>query len=82
MPFIIRMMDMVTIWLSGLLALEVRAQTDLNLPIPWDLKGYYSLIAVGGLLFLFFSNEVYRSWRGAALPFMLARVTGSWLMVF
>ncbi|NBY21883.1 MAG: hypothetical protein EBQ73_03265 [Gammaproteobacteria bacterium] len=61
--------------------LEVRAQTDLNLPIPWDLKGYYSLIAVGGLLFLFFSNEVYRSWRGAAVPFMLARVTGSWLMV-
>ena len=81
MPFIIRMMDMLTIWLSGLLALEVRAQTDLNLPIPWDLKGYYSLIAVGGLLFLFFSNEVYRSWRGAAVPFMLARVTGSWLMV-
>jgi len=81
MPFIIRMMDMLTIWLSGLLALEVRAQTDLNLPIPWDLKGYYSLIAVGGLLFLLFSNEVYRSWRGAAVPFMLARVTGSWLMV-
>ena len=81
MPAIIRLMDVATIIFSGWIALHLRLVFPLEGPFPEDLRPYYSLIASAGIVFLALSREVYRSWRGAALPFMLARVTSTWLLV-
>ena len=81
MPAIIRLMDVATIIFSGWIALHLRLVFPLEAPFPEDLRSYYSLIASAGIVFLALSREVYRSWRGAALPFMLARVTSTWLLV-
>ncbi len=81
-PFIIRLMDVLLIWLAGYLALNLRRVIHLpSVQFPENLTGYHSLIAGAGFVFLVFSREVYRSWRGAALPMMLARVAATWLGV-
>lgn len=81
MPVIIRLMDVLLIWVAGYLALNLRRVVALPVYLPDNLSGYYSLIAGAGILFLLISREVYRSWRGASIPMMLARVTGTWLAV-
>ena len=81
MPIIIRLMDVLLIWIAGYVALNLRQVTFLPAYLPENFSGYYSLIAGAGVIFLVISREVYRSWRGAAMPLMLARVTGTWLLV-
>ena len=81
-PFIIRLLDVLLIWLAGAMALNVRRVIHVpEVVFPENLTGYYSLIASAGLVFLVFSREVYRSWRGSALPMMLMRVAATWLAV-
>jgi hypothetical protein len=77
MPIIIRLMDVLLIWIAGYVALNLRQVTFLPAYLPENFSGYYSLIAGAGVIFLVISREVYRSWRGAAMPLMLARVTGT-----
>lgn len=75
-------MDVLLIWLAGYLALNLRKVTLLPaVEFPEDLAGYHSLIAGAGFVFLVFSREVYRSWRGSAMPMMLLRVAATWLAV-
>lgn len=80
-PYMTRLLDTVIIWLAGFLALYFRRALDLSVDFPASMEAYYSLIIAGGLLFSLFPGGVYRSWRGAAMPSMLARVTGRWLLV-
>ena len=81
-PFIIRLMDVLLIWFSGYLALNLRKVIQVpDVEFPENLTGYHSLIAGAGFVFLVFSREVYRSWRGSALPMMLMRVAATWLGV-
>ena len=80
-PVLIRLLDLLLIALSGWLALHVRRMFDLPVYLPDSLSGYYSLMAAGGMVFLALSRDVYQSWRGAALPIMLARVAGTWALV-
>lgn len=81
-PFIIRLLDVLLIWLAGALALNARKVIHVpEVVFPENLTGYHSLIASAGLIFLVFSREVYRSWRGSALPMMLMRLAATWLAV-
>jgi putative colanic acid biosysnthesis UDP-glucose lipid carrier transferase len=80
-PYLVRLGDAVIICLAGYLALQVRRVLDVPVEFPRDLAGYYGLIAVGALLFAALSGEAYRSWRGAQMPTMLAKVAGRWLVV-
>ncbi|WP_216261275.1 undecaprenyl-phosphate glucose phosphotransferase [Polynucleobacter sp. UB-Piko-W3] len=79
--YMLRLGDGLVILVSGLLALNIRQVLNLPIEFPSNLSGYYSLIAVGALLFSTLSGGVYRSWRGALMPAMLARITGRWLLV-
>lgn len=63
------------------MALELRSKYDGVAFEITDLGGYYSLMAAGGLLFLVLSKGVYGSWRGKAIPSMLARISWTWSMV-
>lgn len=80
-PYIVRLGDAVIICLAGYLALHVRRVLDIPVEFPKDMAGYYGLIVVGALLFAVLSGEAYRSWRGAQMPAMLAKVAGRWLVV-
>lgn len=79
--YLLRLGDGLVIFISGLLALNIRKVLNLPIEFPVNLSGYYSLIAVGALLFATLSGSVYRSWRGAVMPAMLAKITGKWLLV-
>ncbi len=81
MPVLIRLLDVLLIWLAGYLALYSRRFIQPPPQLPDSLAGYYSLIAAAGLIFLLLSKEVYRSWRGVAIPFMLVRVGVTWSLV-
>ena len=80
-PYVTRLLDTLIIWLAGFLALFFRQVLDVPVDFPASMEGYYSLIIAGGLLFSLYPGGVYRSWRGAAMPSMLARVTGRWLII-
>jgi putative colanic acid biosynthesis UDP-glucose lipid carrier transferase len=80
-PFLVRLGDAIIILMAGYMALHVRRVLDLPVQFPIDLSGYYALMAVGALLFAVVSGDVARSWRGAQMPVMLAKVAGRWLMV-
>jgi putative colanic acid biosynthesis UDP-glucose lipid carrier transferase len=79
--YILRLGDGLIIVVSGYLALNIRRILDLPVEFPSNLSGYYSLMMVGALLFAGLPGGVYRSWRGAQIPEMLARITGRWLLV-
>ena len=81
MPLIIRALDVLMMVLGGFIALSLRQQIELPIPMPEDLRAYYSLMAAAVVVFLVLSKEVYRSWRGTALPAMLGKIAGTWLMV-
>ena len=76
-----KLLDATTIFLAGYLALHIRSVLPVPFEYAGDLSGYYSLIIVGSLLFVALSKSMYRSWRGAQSPAMLAQVIGSWLIV-
>lgn len=77
--YLVRAADGLSIVLAGYLALHVRRVLDLPIEFPNDLSGYYGLITVAALLFAALPAEVYRSWRGAQIPSMLAGVSGRWV---
>ncbi len=81
LEYFIRIGDAAIICAVGYLALHVRRVLNLPIEFPTDLAGYFGLIAAGALLFALLSGEAYRSWRGAQLPAVLAKVTGRWLVV-
>lgn len=80
-PYLIRLGDALIIFIAGYIALHIRRTLNLPIEFPEDLSGYYSLIVVGALLFSSTSGGVYRSWRGAQMPAMLAKVIAHWLIV-
>ena len=77
-PYLVRLTDGLSIVLAGFLALHVRQVLNLPIEFPRDLSGYYGLISVAALVFAALPAEVYRSWRGAQMPAMLAGVAGRW----
>ena len=77
-PYLVRLADGASIVLAGFLALHVRRVLSLPIEFPSDLSGYYGLISVAALVFAALPAEVYRSWRGAQMPAMLAGVAGRW----
>ena len=77
-PHLVRLADGASIVLAGFLALHVRRVLNLPIEFPSDLSGYYGLISVAALVFAALPAEVYRSWRGAQMPAMLAGVAGRW----
>lgn len=77
-PYLIRLTDGVSIILVGTMALHVRQVLNLPIDLPNDLSGYYGLISVAALVFAALPGNVYRSWRGAQMPAMLAEVAGRW----
>lgn len=79
-PYMVRLGDAVIICLAGYLALHLRRVLDIPVEFSKDLAGYYGLVAVGALLFAALSGEAYRSWRGAQIPAMMAKVAGRWLV--
>ena len=81
MPAIIRTLDVLLIAQAGFMALNIRRLFDLPVYLPDDLSGYHSLMAAAAIVFLLLSRPVYRSWRSAALPMMMARVAVSWASV-
>lgn len=77
-PYLVRLTDGLSIAFAGFLALHVRQVLNLPIELPSDLSGYYGLISVAALVFAALPAEVYRSWRGAQMPAMLAGVAGRW----
>ncbi len=80
-PLLVRFGDAVIVFMAGAMALHVRQVLRLSIEMPGDLSGYYGVVSAGALLFALFSGDVYRSWRGAQMPAMLAKVAGRWLAV-
>lgn len=80
-PYLVRLADAISIVMAGIFALKVRRVMDLPIEFPDDLSGYYALISVAALLFAALPAEVYRSWRGAQIPSMLAGVAGRWAVL-
>lgn len=81
LPWLIRLGDAFFVFCAGFLSLEFRPNWSFTYEFPQDLSAYYNLIAFGALLFAFLSNGVYQSWRGAALPSILAMVGITWGVV-
>ena len=79
--YLVRAADALSIVVAGYLALHVRRVLDLPIEFPKDLSGYYGLISVAALLFAALPAEVYRSWRGAQIPAMLAGIAGRWAVL-
>ena len=77
-PYLVRLADGASIVLAGFLALHVRRVLNLPIEFSHDLSGYYGLISIAALVFAALPAEVYRSWRGAQMPAMLAGVAGRW----
>jgi len=80
-PLLVRFGDAVIVFVAGAMALHVRQVLRLSIEMPGDLSGYYGVVSAGALLFALLSGDVYRSWRGAQMPAMLAKVAGRWLAV-
>lgn len=79
MVYLVRLADALAILLGGVLALEARRYLASFSEPASGLGGYYALISVAALIFALLPAQVYRSWRGAELPTMLAGVAGRWL---
>ena len=77
-PYLVRLVDGLVIVFVGLFALQVRQVLNLPIDLPNDLSGYYGLISIAALIFVALPGKVYRSWRGAQIPAMLAEVAGRW----
>lgn len=81
LPWVIRLGDALLVFGTGFFSLDFRSKLAFSYEFPQDLSSYYNLIGFGTLLFVFLSNGVYQSWRGAALPSILAKVGVTWSVV-
>lgn len=77
--YLVRLADGLAILLGGILALETRRYLASFSEPASGLGSYYALISVAALFFALLPAQVYRSWRGAELPTMLAGIAGRWL---
>ncbi len=80
-PYLVRGMDAVVVMIAGVVALAIRKSLALPAEFPADLTGYYGLIFVGGVLLPLIFGDGQRSWRGAQMAAMLARVATEWLII-
>ena len=78
-PYIVRFADALMILFAGGLALQARLLVQVPVEFPGDLTGYYGMVSIAAILFAALPAEVYRSWRGAQVPAMLAGVAGRWI---
>ena len=78
-PYMVRLADALMILLAGVLALQARLLMHVTVEFPADLTGYYGMVSIAAVLFAALPADVYRSWRGAQVPAMLAGVSGRWL---
>ena len=81
MSYLVRLADAMAVLLGGAVALDARRFIASFHEPTMGLAGYYALVSVAALIFALLPAQVYRSWRGAELPNMLAGVAGRWLMV-
>ena len=79
MVYLVRLADALAIFLGGVIALEARRFIASFHEPGTGLAGYYALVSVAALVFALLPAQVYRSWRGAELPTILAGVAGRWL---
>jgi len=79
MVYLVRLADALAIFAGGVIALEARRFIASFHEPASGLAGYYALISVAALIFAMLPAQVYRSWRGAELPTILAGVAGRWL---
>jgi putative colanic acid biosynthesis UDP-glucose lipid carrier transferase len=80
LPLALRGLDALMVVIGGLVALELRGFSEIGIQLPSDLRGYYSLILSGGILFLLLSGEANRSWRASTIAATLLRVGSIWLL--
>lgn len=78
-PYIVRFADALMILLAGGLALQARLLVQVPVEFSADLTGYFGMVSIAAILFAALPAEVYRSWRGAQVPAMLAGVAGRWI---
>lgn len=78
-PYSVRFADALMILLAGGVALQARLLMQVPVEFPADLTGYYGMVSIAAILFAALPAEVYRSWRGAQVPAMLAGVAGRWV---
>lgn len=78
-PYVVRLADALMIMLAGALAVQLRLLMQVPVEFPDDLTGYYGMVSIAAILFAALPAEVYRSWRGAQVPVMLAGVAGRWV---
>lgn len=78
LPWLIRLGDACLVFGAGFFALAFRPSWSFVYEFPQDISAYYNLIGLGALLFVLLSNGVYQSWRGTALPSILAKVSITW----
>lgn len=81
MPYLVRLADAMAVWLGGLVALDARRFIASFYEPASGLAAYYALISMAALVFALLPAQVYRSWRGAELPTMLAGVAGRWFVL-
>ena len=79
MPYLVRLADAMAVLLGGAVALDARRFIASFHEPATGLAGYYALVSVAALVFALLPAQVYRSWRGAELPTILAGVAGRWL---
>lgn len=77
-PYVVRLADALVILLAGVVALQIRLLVHVTVEFPADLTGYYGMVSIAAILFAALPADVYRSWRGAQVPAMLAGVAGRW----
>jgi len=78
-PYLVRLADGLVILLAAFLALYLRRILEIHVEFPVDLSGYYAMATIAAILFAALPATVYRSWRAAQLPAMLAGVAGRWI---
>lgn len=81
LPWLIRVVDATLVFVAGVVALSIRPHWLSIHDYPTDLSAYYNLMGFAALLFAFLQNGVYQSWRGAALPTILTKVSLAWVAV-
>ena len=74
-PVFIRLIDFLTIVLSGYLAIHIKFS---NNQIPNNF--YYLLIILASLLFILIANKLYNSWRGRSIFQLIFLISSYWFL--
>ena len=74
-PVFIRLIDFLTIVLSGYLAIHIKFSNN-QLPNNF----YYLLIILASLLFILIANKLYNSWRGRSIFQLIFLISSYWFL--